>query len=124
MVGVVVIVTISRCQKPLETLSGQEDLRRAGQEGSHLSGGEAEAREGAWPPETVGARFLGEESGLGPRLCQAPAVWPWGSVPSWCPHPWKMRLGTSPAEIIAGHTLPREAQKVLNRGFLPPPWGC
>lgn len=62
--------------------------------------------------------------GLGPRLRQAPAVWPWGFVPSWCPHPWKMRLGTSPAEIIAGHTLPREAQKVLNRGFLPPPWGC
>lgn len=38
----VIVIIIIRCQKLLETLSGQEELRRSEQEGSRLSGGETD----------------------------------------------------------------------------------
>lgn len=65
-----------------------------------------QTREGVWPPDTVGARSLGEESWAWTQAPPAPAVRPWGFVPSWCPHPWMVRLGTSPAEIIADTPCP------------------
>ena len=121
-VVVIVIIIIIRCKKLLETPSGQEEHRRSEQEVSHLSGGETETGEGIWPPDTVGARSLGEESWAGTQAPPGASYVALGLCPLVVPSSVDNAARPQPSRDNSRHTLPREAQKVLNRSFLPPPW--
>lgn len=81
-----------------------------------------QTREGVWPPDTVGARSLGEESWAWTQAPPGAGCAALGLCPLVVPSSVDGAARHQPSRDNSGHTLPREAQKVLNRGFLPPPW--